>query len=193
MITYGKVAFVFWKFKPKIVCNLAYSYSTLCYFQLYLLASWISSSLSFLILMFISVTIPFNSLRPRQIGRQLPEDTFKRIKFNKNVGIVTELHWRCSQGSNWQYGIIRSGNDLAPNRRQTIIWNNGALVYQRMYGSRSLNELNSKKWNTCHLLNRFFVEFGYTATFTLINGYIHWQETVLRRYQIQISITSTIY
>ena len=33
--------------------------------------------------MFNSVTIPYNSLRPRQIGRQLPEDTFKRIKFNK--------------------------------------------------------------------------------------------------------------
>ena len=33
-------------------------------------------------------------------------------------------------------------NGLAPNRRQTIIWNNDGLVYWRIYASLGLDELN---------------------------------------------------
>ena len=40
-----------------------------------------------------------------------------------------------------KYGIIGSYDGLAPNRRQTIIWNNDGLVYWRICASIDLNEL----------------------------------------------------
>ena len=35
----------------------------------------------------------------------------------------------CSYGSNWQQVSIGSGNGLAPNRRQAIIWTNADAVH----------------------------------------------------------------
>ena len=50
----------------------------------------------------------------------------------------------CSQMSNWQYPSIGSDNDLAPNRRQAIIWTNDVLGCRRIYVSLDLlNELKS--------------------------------------------------
>ena len=40
-----------------------------------------------------------------------------------------------------KYGIIGSDDGLAPNRRQTIIWNNDGLVYWRICASIDLSEL----------------------------------------------------
>ena len=39
----------------------------------------------------------------------------------------------CFWGRNWQSLSIGSGNGLAPNRRQTIIWTNANPVYQCIY------------------------------------------------------------
>ena len=35
--------------------------------------------------------------------------------------------------SNWQQAIIRSDNDLVPNRGKTIIWTNNGLLKWRIY------------------------------------------------------------
>ena len=51
------------------------------------------------------------------------------------------FHEVYSQGSNWQYSSIGSGNGLAPSRRQAIIWTDDGIVYWRIYASLSLNDL----------------------------------------------------
>ena len=35
---------------------------------------------------------------------------------------------------------LGSDNGLAPDRRQAIIWNNGGLIYRRLYASLGVNE-----------------------------------------------------
>ena len=47
----------------------------------------------------------------------------------------------CSQGSNWQYPSIGSGNGVALNRQQAIIRTNDGIAYRRIYVSPGLNEL----------------------------------------------------
>ena len=49
----------------------------------------------------------------------------------------------CSIGSDWQYVIIGSDNDMETNRRQAIVWTNDDLVFWRMYASRGFNGLNA--------------------------------------------------
>ena len=46
-------------------------------------------------------------------------------------------------GSNLQYCCIGSGNGLALNRRQAIIWNNVGISYWRIFASLDLNELSA--------------------------------------------------
>ena len=48
----------------------------------------------------------------------------------------------CSQESNWQKASIGSGNGLAPNRRQAIIWTNADPVRWRIYAALGRDELN---------------------------------------------------
>ena len=55
---------------------------------------------------------------------------------------ITEI-W--SQRPHWQYASIASGNGLAPNRLQAIIWTNEILVYWHIYTSLCLDELNVTK------------------------------------------------
>ena len=45
--------------------------------------------------------------------------------------------------SNWQYVSIGSGNGLAPNRRQAIIWTNADLVPWRFYVALGGDELKN--------------------------------------------------
>ena len=47
----------------------------------------------------------------------------------------------CSLRSNWQCGGIDSDNVLAPNSRQTIIWNNVGMLFWGIHASLGLNEL----------------------------------------------------
>ena len=47
-----------------------------------------------------------------------------------------------SEGFNWQYVIIGSGNGLALNRWQAIIWTNGHLIRRRIYAALGV-ELNA--------------------------------------------------
>ena len=46
-----------------------------------------------------------------------------------------------SQKSAWQKASIGSGNGLAPNRRQTIIWTNADPVHCRIYAALRGDEL----------------------------------------------------
>ena len=46
-----------------------------------------------------------------------------------------------SQESNWQYASIGSGDGLAPNRRQAIIWTNADPVRWRIYAALGGDEL----------------------------------------------------
>ena len=41
----------------------------------------------------------------------------------------------CSEGCNWQWGSICSGNGLAPNRRQAITWTDVDPVYWLIYAA----------------------------------------------------------
>ena len=47
-----------------------------------------------------------------------------------------------SLASNWQYSGVGLDNDLAPNRRQAIIWTNGGMFYWRIHASLGINELS---------------------------------------------------
>ena len=46
---------------------------------------------------------------------------------------------------NWQYNSVGSDNDLAPTRRQAIIWTNDGLVCWRIYASLGLNKLRTQR------------------------------------------------
>ena len=46
----------------------------------------------------------------------------------------------CSSGSYWQK-YVSIHNDVAPNRRQSIIWTNDGLGWWRIYASLGLNQL----------------------------------------------------
>ena len=59
---------------------------------------------------------------------------------------LTEI---CSQESNWQKASIGSGNGLAPNRRQAIIWTSDDPVQWRFYATPGGNKLNWRWVNTC--------------------------------------------
>ena len=53
----------------------------------------------------------------------MADDVFKCFFVNENDGIpVLNFTEMISHESNWQSGNIGSGNDLAPNWRQVIIW-----------------------------------------------------------------------
>ena len=47
----------------------------------------------------------------------------------------------CFQESNWQYACIGSGNGLAPNRRQAIIWTNADPIHWPIYAALGGDEL----------------------------------------------------
>ena len=49
----------------------------------------------------------------------------------------------CSQGSNWQLDSVGSGNGLALNRQQTIIWTNADPIQWRFYAALGGNELTT--------------------------------------------------
>ena len=86
-----------------------------------------------------------NTLRPRQDGCHFADDIFKRIFLNENVWISINIHWSYLPGSNWQYTSVGSDNDLAPTRRQAIIWTNDGQVSWRIYATLGLNALISGK------------------------------------------------
>ena len=70
-------------------------------------------------------SFPFNTLRPRQNGRQFPDDTFKRIFLNENVRISIKISLIfVPKGPINNNPALVSDNDLAPVRRQAIIWTN---------------------------------------------------------------------
>ena len=81
----------------------------------------------------------FNTLRPSQNGPQFADDILKWIFFNENIWILIKLSLKFVP--NGQQTSIGSGNGLALNRRQAIIWTNQGLVYWCINASLSLIEL----------------------------------------------------
>ena len=71
-----------------------------------------------------------------------PDNFFKCIFFNENVWISIKISPKFVPGA--QLTSIGSDDDLAPVRRQAIIWINVCLVYLRIYTHASLgiNELS---------------------------------------------------
>ena len=63
---------------------------------------------------------PFNSSPPGQNGRRFADDKFTHIFLNKNIIISIQITQNLSMGPIDN----KSGNDLAPTRRQAIIWMN---------------------------------------------------------------------
>ena len=59
-----------------------------------------------------------------------------------NITYLLNLIEIWSLRSNWQYIIIGSGNGLAPNRPQAIIWTSDGLVNWHIQASLGLNELS---------------------------------------------------
>ena len=65
------------------------------------------------------------NIRPRQNGRHFSDGIFKCIFLNYYVWITIKIfRWSLFLGSIKQYTSIGSDNDLAPARRQAIIWSN---------------------------------------------------------------------
>ena len=68
--------------------------------------------------------VDVNTLRLRHNCRHFAYDNFKCIFFNKTYQFRLSFTEVCSQGSNQQYVGLGSGNGLAQNKRQAIIWTN---------------------------------------------------------------------
>ena len=62
------------------------------------------------------------TLRQRQNSRDFVDDIFKCMFMKKFF--YYNFTGICSQGSNWQYSSMGSGNSLAPTRRKAINWTN---------------------------------------------------------------------
>ena len=63
---------------------------------------------------------------------------FLEWKWYNSDSNFTEI---CSQESNWWYDSIGSGNGLAPNRQQAIIWINADPIHWRIYAALGGDEL----------------------------------------------------
>ena len=75
-----------------------------------------------------------------QNGRHLA-DSLNAYVHQWNVWIAIKISQLLSQGSDWQNASIGSDVDLAPNRRQAIIWTNDGLWYRRTDESLGVSEL----------------------------------------------------
>ena len=53
----------------------------------------------------------------------------------KMLEFLFKFHWNLFLRVQLQLVSIRSGNGLAPNKRQAIIWSNDDPVYQRIYAA----------------------------------------------------------
>ena len=76
-----------------------------------------------------------NTLRPRQDGCRLPDDTFKRIFLNENVRISIKISLK----------FVPKGpinNNPALDQIMACRRSGGQLVYWRIYASLGLNELS---------------------------------------------------
>ena len=62
----------------------------------------------------------------------LADDIFKCIFLNENYRIPTNFTEICSHESNWHKASTGSGNGLAPNRRQAIIWTIADPIHWRI-------------------------------------------------------------
>ena len=70
-----------------------------------------------------------NTFRSRQNGYIFADNIFKLIFLNENVWISITISLK----------FVPKGDDLAPNRRQAIIWNNDGLISRYVYASLDLN------------------------------------------------------
>ena len=53
----------------------------------------------------------------------------------KMIKFWFDVHWNLFPGFKLQWASIRSGNGLAPNRRQAITWTNADPFHWRMYAA----------------------------------------------------------
>ena len=97
-----------------------------------------------------SITFHFNSPPPppppgqngRHFGRRHFQMHFLEWKWYNSDSNFTDFS---SHASNWQYASIGSGNGLAPNRRQAIIWTIDGPDHWRIYAALGGDELNRRK------------------------------------------------
>ena len=61
----------------------------------------------------------------------------------------------CPQGFNWQQASISSGNGLAPNRRQAIIWTNADPIHWSIYAALGRDESKILYWLESRNLREF--------------------------------------
>ena len=97
-----------------------------------------------------------STLRPKQNGRNFPDDIFKCIFLNENVWISIEISLK-----NVTYGPVNINITALvqimayPTRRQAIIWIDDSLFYWRIYAPLGLNELtyDLRKWHVWNYIN----------------------------------------
>ena len=70
----------------------------------------------------------FNTLRPRQNGRQFPDNILKCTFLNENVWILIKTLLHFSPKGQINKIAVGSDNGLAPARWQAIIWTNNSLL-----------------------------------------------------------------
>ena len=121
------------------LCNTEWHQESHYNYLLYLFIRWFKCTYQLIEIWWYIYALLFYILRPRQNGCHFADNIFECIEWklsNLNYNLI-EL---CSLGSNWQYGSIGSGNGLAPNMRQAIIWTNDDLGYWCIYTSLGVNE-----------------------------------------------------
>ena len=110
-----------------------------------------------LLLMLCLQKLDINSSHPGQNGCHFAEDSFKRIFMNANFFISIWISVKyVPQGSKWQWVSIGSGNGLALNRQQAIIWTNADPVHRHIcaaLGREVFIALQMATWDLTHLIS----------------------------------------
>ena len=109
----------------------------------------------------------FNSFPPGQNGSHFADDIFMCIFMNEKSRILSQISLKfVPKGPIDNKVSIGSGNGLAPNRRQAIIWTNADPVQRRIYAALGGDELIViYKWDpiTIFLSNSFMAQMFYVA------------------------------
>ena len=91
-------------------------------------------------MLYVNESNRLNTLKPRQNGGHFANAIFKCIVLNEIYEFWLQFPWSLLLRSNLQYSNIGSEKDLAPTRRQAIVWTNDGLftdAYMRHSASMS--------------------------------------------------------
>ena len=129
----------------------------------------------------------FNTLRQKQHGRHFAQDFSYAFPWMKIVVFWLKFHWSLYQGTNSQLTSINSDNDMMPNRRQAIIWNNDGIIYWRIYASLGFNEF-SIAWFYTGFKSTSIINAFYSIVYCTLIIWFNNREVWLHHSAVSVSV-----